>query len=132
MSDAFEPEDWYSDETATFGDRLAAAREMAGLKQKELAQRVGVKASTLRNWEDDLSEPRANRLSMLGGILGVSLRWLLTGEGDGVSAPDGAGDSSSTDIAGLLSDVRVVRAQISQSNAKLALIEKRLRAMAGK
>ena len=130
MSDAFEPEDWYSDETATFGDRLAAAREMSGLKQKELAQRVGVKASTLRNWEEDLSEPRANRLSMLGGILGVSLRWLLTGEGDGVSAPDE--DNSSTDIAGLLSDLRVVRAQISQSNAKLALIEKRLRAMAGK
>lgn len=132
MNDAFEPEDWYSDETATFGDRLAAAREMAGLKQKELAQRVGVKASTLRNWEDDLSEPRANRLSMLSGILGVSLPWLLTGDGDGVSAPDGVGDNSSTDIAGLLSDVRVVRAQISQSNAKLALIEKRLRAMAGK
>ncbi|MFB1026184.1 MAG: helix-turn-helix transcriptional regulator, partial [Octadecabacter sp.] len=52
-------QNWYSEETATFGDRLAAARDVAQLTQKELAQRVGIKVSTLRNWEDDLSEPRA-------------------------------------------------------------------------
>ena len=127
MSEDFETGDWYSDETATFGDRLAAAREASGLKQKELAQRVGVKANTLRNWEEDLSEPRANRLSMLGGILGVSLGWLLTGEGEGVSAPDE--ETSSADVGGLLADLRVVRAQMVQSNEKLALIEKRLRAL---
>lgn len=129
MSEKYETEDWYSEETATFGDRLAAAREAAGLKQKELAQRVGVKTSTLRNWEDDLSEPRANRLSMLGGILGVSLRWLLTGEGEGVSAPDET--TTSTDVSALLADLRVVRAQMVRTTEKMALIEKRLRAMAG-
>ncbi len=127
MNDGFETEDWYSEETATFGDRLAAAREATGLKQKELAQRVGVKTGTLRNWEEDLSEPRANRLSMLGGILGVSLGWLLTGEGEGVSAPEDG--TSAADLAGLLADLRAVRAQMVQSNEKLALIEKRLRAM---
>jgi len=126
MSDTYDAEDWYSEETATFGDRLAAAREAAGLKQKELAQRVGVKTGTLRNWEDDLSEPRANRLSMLGGILGVSLRWLVTGEGEGVEAPEETPPTA--DLNGLLADLRAVRAQIAQSNEKLALIEKRLRA----
>ncbi|MEZ5913851.1 MAG: helix-turn-helix transcriptional regulator, partial [Paracoccaceae bacterium] len=35
-------ENWYSEEAATFGDRLAAAREAAGLSQAELAQRLGV------------------------------------------------------------------------------------------
>ena len=34
------------------------------------------------------SEPRANRLSMLAGLLGVSVMWLLHGEGDGVEHSD--------------------------------------------
>jgi len=128
MSDTFETDDWYSDETATFGDRLAAAREAAGLKQKQLAQKIGVKPSTLRHWEEDLSEPRANRLSMLGGILGVSMGWLLNGEGEGLSAPeDNVGPP--TEVADLLTDLRLVRVQLQQSNEKLAKLEKRLRAM---
>ena len=121
-------QDWYSEETATFGDRLAAAREAAGLEQKDLAQRVGIKTGTLRNWEDDLSEPRANRLSILAGILGVSLSWLLTGEGEGVGAPVDD-DMAGPDMTLLLTDLRAVRAQLTQSNERLAQLEKRLRAM---
>ena len=120
--------DWYSEETATFGDRLAAAREATGLTQKELAQRVGVKNSTLRGWEDDLSEPRVNRLNTLAGILGVSFRWLLTGEGEGVDAPV-EDEAVSPDMTSLLTDLRAVRAQMTQSNERLAQLEKRLRAM---
>lgn len=128
MEDQNPTNDWYSDETATFGDRLAAAREAAGLTQKELAQRVGVKAGTMRNWEDDLSEPRANRLNMLAGILGVSLSWLLTGEGEGLSAPAEA-EAEGADIAALLVEVRSARAHVLQSSDRLAQLEKRLRAM---
>ncbi|MEL6958314.1 MAG: helix-turn-helix transcriptional regulator [Pseudomonadota bacterium] len=129
MDDATSSMDWYSDEMATFGDRLAAAREAAGLSQKDLAQRVGIKASTLRNWEDDLSEPRANRLSMLAGLLGVSLSWLLTGEGEGVEAPE-LDDGNVQDISALLIDLRSIRAQLAQSSERIAQLEKRLRAAA--
>ena len=125
MNDTINLEDWYSEETATFGDRLAAARDAAGLSRKELAQRVGIKSSTLRSWEDDLSEPRANRLSMVAGLLGVSISWLLTGEGEGVSAPDDT--AADGDLASLLVDLRTVRAQIAGANDRLARIEKRLR-----
>lgn len=118
--------DWFSEDTATFGDRLAAAREAAQLSQKDLALRVGIKTSTLRNWEEDLSEPRANRLSMLAGLLGVSLSWLLTGEGEGVEAPQDD-EGSAPDVTALLNDLRTVRAQISNANDRLAMIEKRLR-----
>lgn len=78
---------WFAADVATFGDRLAGAREAAGLTQEELAQRLGVRLTTLQNWEDDLSEPRGNRLQMLAGMLNVSLAWLLTAEGDGLAAP---------------------------------------------
>ncbi|MFN4102076.1 MAG: multiprotein-bridging factor 1 family protein, partial [Pararhodobacter sp.] len=58
-------ETWYTDEHATLGDRLAAAREASAMTQAQLAQRLGVRTKTLRDWEDDVSEPRANRLQML-------------------------------------------------------------------
>ena len=60
--------DW-DDDVATLGDRLARARDAAGMSQSQLARRLGVKLQTLRNWESDRSEPRANRLQMLSGLL---------------------------------------------------------------
>jgi DNA-binding XRE family transcriptional regulator len=59
-------ENWYGADVATFGDRLAGAREAAGLSQEDLAQRLGVRLTTLQNWEEDLAEPRGNRLQATG------------------------------------------------------------------
>ena len=119
--------DWYSEDAATFGDRLAGAREAAGLSQKELATRIGVKQTVIANWENDIKEPRANRLQMLSGLLGVSLSWLLTGEGEGPDAP--SEDSPvSPDLVDLLAEMRLLRAQMVQSGEKLGQLEKRLRA----
>ena len=39
-------EDWYGEASATFGDRLAGAREAAGLSQEALAAKLGVMPST--------------------------------------------------------------------------------------
>lgn len=129
MQDAMDTQDWYSEETATFGDRLAAARETAGLSQKELAQRMGIKVGTLRNWEDDLNEPRANRLSMFAGMLGVSLSWLLTGEGEGLEAPLEE-EQMAPDMTAILTDMRAVRVQMAQATDQMAKLEKRLRGLA--
>lgn len=118
---------WFSEETATFGDRLAGAREAAGLDQTGLAEKLGVKTSVISSWEDDLKEPRANRLQMVSGILGVSITWLLTGEGDG---PDAPADEIvlSKDLLDMLAEMRSLRGQITQTGEKLARLEKRLRA----
>ena len=78
---------WLTDETSTFGDRLATARDAASLSQTELARRTGVRVASVRSWENDQSEPRANTLQRLSGILGVSLMWLLAGEGESGAAP---------------------------------------------
>lgn len=125
MSEA--AQNWYDPDVATFGDRLAAAREQANLNQAGLAKRLGVKASTVRRWEDDLAEPRANRLSMLAGILGVSMGWLISGTGDGVDAPDA--DNMDTDIASLLSELRDIRVSFTHKAEQVGRIEKRLRKM---
>ena len=118
--------DWYSDDAATFGDRLTAAREAAGLDVDGLATRLGVKVTTLEAWEHDVKEPRANRLQMLAGMLGVSLTWLLTGQGDGLPPPsEDAG--ADVDARALLADLRDLRLSIAASADRLARLEKRLR-----
>ncbi|MFD1194018.1 multiprotein-bridging factor 1 family protein [Seohaeicola saemankumensis] len=120
-------DDWYGPDTATFGDRVAAAREAAGMSQKQMARRLGVKIGTVRGWEDDLSEPRANKLSMMAGLLNVSIVWLLTGEGDGVAAPV---DESpiAPDINALLVEIRDLKTQIGAAADRLGRLEKSLRA----
>ena len=121
-------QDWFGEDRATFGDRLAGAREAAGLSQAALAGKLGVKRTTVEAWEHDLKEPRANRLSMLAGVLGVSMSWLLTGTGDGPEQPvDGA--ELDQDVADLLADIRTVRGEISRSSETLGRLEKRLRAL---
>ncbi|WP_322895164.1 MULTISPECIES: helix-turn-helix transcriptional regulator [unclassified Yoonia] len=117
--------DWYSAEAATFGDRLAGAREAAGLSQKDLAKSLGVKLSTLASWENDTGEPRANRLQMLAGMLGVSLGWLMTGQGDGLAAPDDAVEMPA-DVAALMQELRKLRAQMGQTLDRMGQVEKQL------
>lgn len=118
--------DWYSDDRATFGDRVAVARENQDWSQKELAKRLGVKLKTVKGWEEDLSEPRANKLQMLAGILSVSLMWLLTGEGEGIGNPDGDNEIPE-DVKELLSQMRQLRGQMKGQLDKMALLEKRIR-----
>jgi transcriptional regulator with XRE-family HTH domain len=119
-------DNWYGDDAATLGDRLMAARSSAGLSQIELATQLGVKVVTLDAWENDWKEPRANRLQMLTGLLGVSLRWLLTGVGEGPENPEDALEISN-DVNGMLVEMRKLRAQIAKSSVKLGELEKRLR-----
>lgn len=74
----------------TLGGRLSRARDAVGLSAAQLARRIGVQTSTIHAWESDRSQPRANRLSMLAGVLNVSLSWLLYGIGTGPSDDPGS------------------------------------------
>ena len=116
----------YTDETSTFGDRLVLAREAAGLTQALLASRMGIRQQTLRNWEEDRAEPRANRLQMLAGVLNVSMIWLMSGQG---AAPRSTGDDPVVDpaVSACLADLRRLRAEHIHIAEKLARLEKRLR-----
>ncbi len=117
--------DWYGPDTATFGDRVAASREGAGMTQAQLARRLGVKKNTLMGWEQDLSEPRANKLSMMAGLLNVSIMWLLTGEGDGLTAP--AEDSHTANFTGVLAELHEIRSSMRANTERAARLEKKLR-----
>lgn len=117
---------WYDADTATLGDRITGAREAAGLSQAELARRLGVKLATIRAWEDDQAEPRANKLQMVAGLLGVSIMWLLTGAGDGLDSP-AEHSALPDDLVALLAEMRQMRLEQARMADRMGRLEKRLR-----
>ena len=119
--------DW-GDEAATLGDRLALARQYAGMDQTALARRLGVKLATVRNWETDRSEPRANRLQMLAGLLGVSIMWLMAGEGEGGPVDEGEAVMA-PEMAAMVKELRDIRVAQLRLAERAGRAEKRLRAL---
>ena len=114
---------WYSNDAATFGDRVAAAREAQHLTQKALARHLGVAKKTVEGWENDVSEPRANKLQMMSGVLNVSMRWLLTGEGLELEQVEPVAQ----DISELLIEIRALRSEMLKTAQRLGVLEKRLK-----
>ncbi|MEP5758096.1 MAG: helix-turn-helix domain-containing protein [Litoreibacter sp.] len=116
---------YFAEGNATFGDRVEAGRVAAELSQQELAHKLGVKLKTVRGWEEDIAEPRANKLQMMAGLMNVSIMWLLTGEGDGVLGPDEAHDSKN-EARIILAELSKTRAEIAKKLGQIARLEARL------
>ena len=64
----------------TLGKRIADLRHKKGLKQEELAEKLGVSAQAVSKWENDQTCPDISLLPTLAKILGVSVDQLLTGQ----------------------------------------------------
>lgn len=70
------------------GERLRELRKQCGDPSRaELAARLGVSEKTIGNYERGDNEPPASILLIFQEQLGVSLHWLVTGEGDMFSTP---------------------------------------------
>jgi transcriptional regulator with XRE-family HTH domain len=111
----------------TLADRLVQAREDAGFSTAQLARRLGVKTQTLANWERGVNEPRANRLTMLAGLLNVSPAWLLDGRiGGGHSAA-----SRDHELAGLQEQIAAARTLIASLSTVIDDLEARLHRLPG-
>ena len=117
--------DWFGPDAATFGDRVVGARENSNMTQGQLSRRLGIKLATLQAWEEDRSEPRANKLQMLSGMLNVSLPWLLSGQGIGPDEP--IQEPVQNDISVILLEMRSIKTQMNQTADRLSRLEKQLR-----
>lgn len=119
----------YTEEAATFGDRLAFARENQGLSQAQLAKRLGLKVDTVKNWEADRSEPRANKLQMLAAFLNVSMVWLMTGEGEGAPVVETQAEVSGP-VGEAILEIRALKLLQMQTADRLSRLEKALKTVA--
>lgn len=61
----------------TVGNRITKAREVLGMKQKELAVKTGIPISSLSRFENNIREPKSQALAKLSSALGVSVDYLL-------------------------------------------------------
>lgn len=72
-----------------FSERLRKARRDKDMSQKQLAERIGVSATTLTNYETGKSKlPCADTLLSIAKVLDISIDWLL-GNDRGVNADNG-------------------------------------------
>lgn len=109
----------------TLGGRLSWAREAAGFTLSQLAQSIGVRKETLSAWEQDRSEPRANRLVMLAGMLNISPAWLLSGMGE---APQGNGVSAS--MREVLAEIERVKGIQQQADSAISNLQEMVEKLA--
>ena len=66
----------------TIADRIKATREARSMTASDLARLSNVTPTAVWNWENSGTQPQAKALQSLSQVLGVSKRWLLTGEDD--------------------------------------------------
>ena len=57
----------------TTGQRIQQARKKAGLSQKQLGEKLGLSASMIGQWENDLRNPKIETLFNIADALGVSI-----------------------------------------------------------
>ena len=65
----------------TTGQRIKAARQSAGLTQKELGAKMGIAYQTLAQWENDLRKPKMDTLQRLACALNVPAAELMGNDG---------------------------------------------------
>ena len=110
------------DRADTLGGRIVTAREAQNLTTSQLARRMGVASTTMRDWEAGRSEPRSNKLLTLAGVLNVSPSWLLTGLGE---RP--ADTLSETELEHMRHSIQRIRDQASLIVTELDELEERLK-----
>lgn len=64
----------------TISQRIFSILTEKKLKQKDLAEYVGISTSAISDWKKKNTNPSAENLSAIADFLNVSLRFLLTGE----------------------------------------------------
>ena len=61
----------------TFGERLQALRQRAGMSQEQLAERLGVSRQAVSRWERDETMPETDKVIALADLFGVTTDYLL-------------------------------------------------------
>lgn len=61
----------------TIGERIGYARELRNLKQKDLAEKIGVTKATMSKYENNINIPNADILCKIAEVLNTSTDYLV-------------------------------------------------------
>lgn len=64
----------------SIGERIKEARKKAGLKQSELAEKLGVAVITIGQYERGIRQPRLEQFQRIAVVLDVDVNWLMNGQ----------------------------------------------------
>ncbi|MFK7918224.1 MAG: multiprotein-bridging factor 1 family protein [Ilumatobacter sp.] len=113
------PDSSMEDGAAAIGRRITEAREALDDSIETLAERLGVTADTVEAWESGDRPLRANHMTRVSGVLGISLSWLIMGRGiEPMAEP--------TDLESLRSDLSAARSRLDDIVNELAVLDQRL------
>ncbi|WP_265822572.1 helix-turn-helix domain-containing protein [Geovibrio ferrireducens] len=68
------------------GERIKNIRKILKLNQKDFSDKIGINQSTLSQYESGTINPSKAVLISISNSFGVSIEWLLTGEGEMLAA----------------------------------------------
>lgn len=66
----------------TLGSRIRYARNVAGMKQHQLAEALGINRVNISDWERGQTSPETSRIPKIAALLDVTESWLLSRAGD--------------------------------------------------
>ena len=72
----------------TMGEKIASLRKVAGMTQRQLADRMGVTDKAVSKWERNLSCPDIESIPLLAEIFGISADELINTKATGTSQKD--------------------------------------------
>ncbi|MBQ3588479.1 MAG: helix-turn-helix transcriptional regulator [Oscillospiraceae bacterium] len=72
----------------TMGEKIASLRKVAGMTQRQLADRMGVTDKAVSKWERNLSCPDIESIPLLAEIFGISADELINTKATGTSEKD--------------------------------------------
>ena len=101
----------------TLGKRIAALRREKGLKQDELAEKLGVSAQAVSKWENDQTCPDISLLPLLAKTLGVTVDELLSGKQESAPAVQIVPANERKDIKDMV--LRIVISSAENDNVRV-------------
>jgi transcriptional regulator with XRE-family HTH domain len=105
-------------ELQAFRQRLRRARVKEGLSQEALAERVGVTARTVINWETGVNSPELAKIPKIAAATGVKPAWFFAGEDEEPDPLDSAEVNGKLDLV-----LQVLRDQGAEIRRLADLIE---------
>lgn len=109
----------------TIGGRIAALRKAAGLKQRELADKIMVSRELVNLWENDTRQIKGEDIVRLANALGTTCDYLLRGvstENLDIYAATGLSDEGITAIASIADSQRAMLNEVIASKHFAELI----------